>query len=64
MPTKRGVHLHNLTDDSLAFTLAFDNAPGACWAQSTCGRQSGAEAVVVYALQCQRLRPHLLMLRS
>lgn len=29
MPTKRGVHLHNLTDDSLAFTLAFDNAPGA-----------------------------------
>lgn len=30
MPTKRGVHLHNLTDDSLAFTLAFDNAPGGC----------------------------------
>lgn len=29
MPTKRGVHLHNLTADSLAFSLAFDNAPGA-----------------------------------
>ncbi len=28
MPTKRGVHLHNLTADALAFTLAFDNAPG------------------------------------
>lgn len=29
MPTKRGVHLHNLTIDSLAFTLSFDNAAGA-----------------------------------
>ncbi|KAL4458458.1 hypothetical protein ABPG75_013323 [Micractinium tetrahymenae] len=29
MPTKRGVHLHNLTADPLAFTLDFDNAPGA-----------------------------------
>jgi hypothetical protein len=28
MPTKRGVHLHNLTADSLAFTLDFDNLPG------------------------------------
>lgn len=63
MPTKRGVHLHNLTDDSLAFTLAFDNAPGARLLQSTC-RQSGTEAAAMYALQRQGLRPHWLMLRS
>ena len=28
MPTKRGVHLHNLTADSLAFILDLDNLPG------------------------------------
>ncbi|PSC68342.1 heat shock 70 kDa 17 isoform A [Micractinium conductrix] len=29
LPTKRGVHLHNLTADSLSFTLSFDNSAGA-----------------------------------
>jgi hypothetical protein len=30
LPTKRALHLHNLTADTLPFTLHFDNLPGAC----------------------------------
>jgi hypothetical protein len=28
LPTKRAVHLHNLTSDSLAFALDYDNGAG------------------------------------
>lgn len=56
MPTKRGVHLHNLTIDSLAFTLSFDNAAGGwhLWAEAAgqisrvhLGRRSGGAAAAV-----------------
>lgn len=38
MPTKRAVHLHNLTVDAMAFGLDFDNAPGAPAAGWLAGR--------------------------